>query len=70
MTRKYERVKDDTERQERHRTVCKTYARKKYKDIRTAKWQGALEYLMTLEGEIDDIAPLMADKYNINLLKH
>lgn len=54
----------------RHREVARASARRRYKEIRTNKWHEALEYLLTLEGEIDDIAPMMADKYNISKVKY
>lgn len=70
VKRKWERAKDDDERAERHREVSRQSARKRYKQIRTAKWSEALEYLLTLEGDIQDIAPIMADKYNISKLRY
>ena len=70
VKRKWERAKDDAERLERHRATSKLSARRRYKEIRTEKWKEALEYLLTLEGDIDDLAPMMADKYNISKLKY
>lgn len=52
-----------------HRMYARKSARKRYHQNRTKKWEEALAYLLTLEGDLPELADKMAEKYNISKRK-
>lgn len=53
-----------------HRIYARKSARKRYHQNRTKKWEEALAYLLTLEGDLPELADKMAEKYNISKRKY
>ena len=65
--RKYSRTpKDDSERAERHRAVARNLQRRYAYNKRVEKWTEALTYLLAQSGEVEELAGVMAKRYNIN----
>lgn len=76
-TTKYIRVRKtnrhpetEVERHANRQETSREWARRRYHEIRTNKWQEALEYMLTLKGEIPELASQLADKYNISKVKY
>lgn len=53
-----------------HRELSREWARRKYYAGRVEKWQEALEYMLSLNGDIPELAEQMAKKYRIGKIKY
>ena len=62
--------KDDAERAERHRAVARRTQQRYYYKQRVERWTEALTYLLTQEGDIEDLAEAMARRYHIRKIRH
>ena len=58
--------KDDAERAERHRAVARNLQRRYAYNKRVEKWTEALTYLLAQSGNVEELAGVMAKRYNIN----
>lgn len=69
--RKYSRTpKDDSERAERHRVVARNLQRRYAYNKRVGDWTEALTYLLTQRGDVEELAGVMAKRYNIRKISY
>lgn len=56
----------DEQLREHHRACSRNYHRRRQEAEGAKKWKEALDYLLSLQGELPDLAKEMAKKYSIN----